>query len=148
MQLPYRPHDSWLGLQFPADYDLSGGRLAYTAHFAAQANPPARLCGLLLDEWTEVLPAAEETSGLAFHFNRPNSEPPQVFLLALSPRISGAWQWPDLVDAVRDAFVEARMRAVEPAQLDTQAYARFLPAVIMAATARPITIGLNLSMNV
>ena len=143
LQLPYRPGDVWLGLRFPDDYNHNGDRLAYTAHFAVPFDKTSRQCGLLIDEWTEVIPAAAETTGLAFHYDRPGAEPPQAMLLALSPRMSGGWQWPDLVDAVRETFAEARLRAVEPAQID----ARFLPATIMAATSHPVTIGVNLAMN-
>jgi hypothetical protein len=147
LQLPYRPDDVWLGLRFPDNYQHDGDRLAYTAHFAVPFDPAARQCGLLIDEWTEVLPAAEETTGVVFHYDRPNTEPPQAMLLAMSPRMSGGWQWPDLVDAVRETFAEARLRAVEPAQVDGEPYAQFLPAAITAATQFPITIGLNLAMN-
>jgi hypothetical protein len=147
LQLPYRPDDVWLGLRFPDDYRHDGERLAYTAHFAVPFDKAARQCGLLIDEWTEVVPAVDETTGVVFHYDRPNTEPPQAMLLALSPRMSGGWQWPDLVDAVRETFAEARLRAVEPAQVDGEPYAQFLPAAIMAATHHPITIGVNLAMN-
>ena len=147
LQLPYRPDDVWLGLRFPDDYQHDGDRLAYTAHFAVSFDPAARQCGLLIDEWTEVLPAVEETTGVVFHYDRPNTEPPQAMLLAMSPRMSGGWQWPDLVDAVRETFAEARLRAVEPAQVDGEPHAQFLPAAITAATQFPITVGLNLAMN-
>lgn len=147
LQLPYRPDDVWLGLRFPDDYEHDGDRLAYTAHFAAPFDKTTRQCGLLLDEWTEVIPGAEETTGVAFHYDRPSTEPPQAMLLALAPRMSGGWQWPDLVDAVRETFAEARLRAVEPAQVDGEPYAQFLPAAITAATYHPITIGVNFAMN-
>jgi hypothetical protein len=42
---------------------------------------------------------------------------------------------------------EAKLRAVDPAQVDAAASGRFLPAAIMAATRHPITIGLNLAIN-
>ena len=147
LQLPYRPGDVWLGLRFPDDYNHDGDRLAYTAHFAVPFDKACRQCGLLIDEWTEVIPSAGETTGVAFHYDRPGTEPPQAMLLALSPRMSGAWQWPDLVDAVRETFAEARLRAVEPAQIDEEPYARFLAATIMPATSHPVTIGINLAIN-
>jgi hypothetical protein len=146
LQLPHRPGDVWLGLRFP-DYNHDGDRLAYTAHFTVPFDKTTRQCGLLIDEWTEVIPGASETTGVAFHYDRPGTEPPQAMLLALSPRMSGGWQWPDLVDAVKETFAEARLRAVEPAQIDDEPYARFLPATIMAASSHPVTIGVNLAMN-
>ncbi|MDZ4701898.1 MAG: hypothetical protein SH809_19460 [Rhodothermales bacterium] len=147
LQLPYRADDRWVALPFPDDYDFVGDRLLYTAHFSVDFDRNAAQCGLLVDEWTEVVPAKEETTGLTFHYDRPNSEPPQTILLALSPAFNGGWTWNDLVDSIRETMDEARLRAVEPAQVDESAYAAFLPAAIMASTRHPITIMLNLAMN-
>lgn len=147
IQLPYRENDRWLALPYPADYTFDGDRLLYTAHYAVPFNPGANQCGLLLDEWTEVIPTPEETTGITFNYDRPNAEPPQTLLLVTSPHLDGAWQWNDLVDAIRETLEEARLRAVEPTQVDDTSYARFLPATISAVTFHPITIMLNLSLN-
>ena len=40
------------------------------------------MAGLLIDEWTERVPAPSETTGVAFHFDEPESRPPQAILLA------------------------------------------------------------------
>jgi hypothetical protein len=120
----------------------------YTAHYATQFAPDAVQCGLLIDEWTEVIPGDSHNTGIAFHFDRPSSEPPQSLLL-VTPASWGAgrWQWDDLVQAVVETFELARLRAVEPRQIDSTPYAWFLPAVIMAATLREITIGTILAAN-
>ena len=132
-----------------------GDRLLYTAHYspyytahgADPFNPSANHCGLLLDEWTEVIPTREETTGITFNYDRPNAEPPQTMLLVTSPHLEGDWRWNDLVDAIRETMEEARLRAVEPTQVDDTPYARFLPTTISAATFHPITIMLNLALN-
>lgn len=147
LQLPFRADDRWLALEHPEDYDYEGERLLYTAHFSVSFDKTRPQCGLLIDEWTEVIPSKEETTGLAFHYDRPSTEPPQAWLLALSPSMEGGWQWDDLIACVRETFDEARLRAVEPTQIDRTPYARFLPAAIMAATRHPITIDLNLAEN-
>lgn len=147
IQLPYREADRWLALPYPADYDIDGDRLLYTAHYTVPFNPNANQCGLLLDEWTEVIPTPEETTGITFNYDRPNAEPPQTLLLVTSPHLEGAWQWNDLVDAIRETLEEARLRAIEPTQVDDTPYARFLPATISAVTFHPITIMLNLALN-
>jgi hypothetical protein len=147
MQLPYKAGDHWLALNFPADYQIDGDRLLYTAHYAAAFQKTQRQCGLLLDEWTEVIPANEETTGIAFHFDRPNSEPPQAMLLVTPAAFTGAWQWQDLVDALLETLDRAKKRAVEPVQVDATAYARFLPATIMAAALYQISISANLALN-
>ena len=68
-------------------------------------------------------------------------------LLALSPQLTGEWRWHDLVDTVRETMDLAKKRAVEPDQIDTTAYARFLPALVSAVTLHPITAALNLAFN-
>ena len=50
------------------------------------------------------------------------------------PRIDGEWQWTDLLGALDETLDLAKLRAVEPTQVDSTAYARFLPATAIAAT--------------
>ncbi|MGC1307096.1 MAG: hypothetical protein WA885_07695 [Phormidesmis sp.] len=147
IQLPYQENDSWLALPYPADYIFEGDRLLYTAHYTVPFSPSANQCGLLLDEWTEVIPTPEENTGITFNYDQPNAEPPQALLLVTSPQMNGEWRWNDLVDAVRETIEEARLRAVEPTQVDKTDYARFLPATLSAVTFRPLTIMLNLALN-
>jgi len=147
IQLPFRSNDTWLGLEIPPDYDNDGERLLYTAHYAQGFDKAAAQCGVLLDEWTEVIPTRDETTGITFHYDRPNCEPPQSMLLVTPPVFDGQWQWADLIDAVNETLDFAKLRAVEPRQLDSLSYARFLPAVIMASTMRPITIAADLAVN-
>ena len=57
IQLPFKEGDRWLALKFPDDRGPDGERLLYTAHYAAPFQKNARLSGLLIDEWTEVIPS-------------------------------------------------------------------------------------------
>ena len=147
IQLPYEDRDPWLGLELPAGFELSGDRLLYTAHYAASFEPGDDQCALLIDEWTETIPATTATTGIAAHYDGPGSQPPQSMLLVAPPARTGAWRWDDLVAAVTETLDLIRTRAVEPAQLDRTVYAQLLPATAMAATARAITITTDLSAN-
>ena len=153
LQFPQRENVPWLALEFPDTLPdatplvIDEDKLLYTAHFAVPFSETARQAGLLIDEWTEVVPSRTEDTGLAFHYDRPNSEPPQSLLLALPADFTGSWQWADLVDSVRETMDLAKRRAIEPDQMDTTAYARFLPAVISAVTLFPLTASLNFSFN-
>jgi hypothetical protein len=159
IQLPYKVEDHWLALQFPYDpdpttkkdpaknYQFDGDRLLYTAHYAVPFDRSQRQCGLLLDEWTEVIPSDNETTGIAFHYDRPNCEPPQTMLLITPPNFTGSWQWQDLVDTLNETLDMAKKRAVEPSQIDATPYARLLPSTIMATTLYQISIAANLSIN-
>jgi hypothetical protein len=143
LQLPYKPGDTWLGLEFPADYSIDNDKLLLTTHFAAPFDASTPQCGILIDEWTEVIPAKQEITGLTFHFDRPNTEPPQVCLLAISPQITGSWQWSDLVDTLSETLAMAKARAIEPDMIDNTGYGHFLPATVAAVTLHMITISAN-----
>lgn len=158
LQFPFRPGDSWLGLDFPKDYDIDRARLLYTAHFAA---PPARAFrGLLIDEWTEVIPGIRreagvgeenvhmQTTGVSFHFDRPNAEAPQSLLLVTPASWSGKWEWEDVTGALEWTFDLTRLRAVEPDKIHDPALSHLLPAAVMAAAAREVTISAVLAANV
>lgn len=147
VQFPYRRDDPWLALEFPPDFEIDEDRLLFTAHYA---DDPllgrAAQCGLLLDEWTEVLPATEETTGLAFHYDRPDSEPPQAMLLVVPPA-AAPLTVTDLVAAISETYDLAKSRAVEPVHLDGTAYAQLLPATVLSAADPAATIGTDLGTN-
>ncbi len=131
IQLPYRANDHWVGLELPEDYyqnhftdtdlvSLDKLSLVMDWHTAPNTTP---FVGLLLDEWTEKIPLAEEIAGLAFHYDQPNSKAPQSILLAVHPEnsdVSSSWQWHQLVNTLDTTLELAKMRAVEPDHLQTQ----------------------------
>ena len=147
LQLPFTANDRWTALEFDTATATSNNRLLYTAHFATAFNHAAPQSGLLLDEWPELVPATDVTSGVTFHFDRPSSQPPQVMLLAVPPAITGRWRWDDLVATLNETLDGTRMRGVEPSQVDASNYAQFLPATLMAVTLYQITIATNLALN-
>jgi hypothetical protein len=145
MQLPYEAGAPWVALQYPPEYQLNSDRLLYTAQYMTPFDKTARQCGLLLDEWTEVIPAADHTTGITFNFNRPNNEAPQTMLLITPAAASGAWQWDDLVGALNETLDLAKKRAVEPADIDSTPYAPLVPATVMAAMLYGISISTSLA---
>jgi hypothetical protein len=148
LQLPYRAGESWLALEIPEKPVIDSDRLLYTAHFAEPFDQTRPICGLLMDEWTEVIPGTQETTGIAFHFDRPNAEPPQTWLLALPAIRDGAWSWDELLAAINDTLDSAKRRAIEPVHVDDTAYSAFLPATMSAYTFPEISISNNLLRNV
>ncbi|RJQ81201.1 hypothetical protein D5S17_05510 [Pseudonocardiaceae bacterium YIM PH 21723] len=155
IQLPYVDGDHWLGLEFakdpdlPLDRQLREDRLLFTACYATGLGDREQ-CGLLLDEWTEVIPAERETTGIAVHYDRPDAEPPQAMLLVVPPIAEpdpqARWEPGDLVDAVAETFAMAKTRAVEPDHLGHTGYAHLLPATVMSATREPVTISTDLAL--
>ena len=147
LQLPFVPNDPWMALQFPPGTKLDFERLLYTAAFFAPFAKSAPQCGLLIDEWSEVIPEESLHTGVALHFDRPNCEAPQAMLLVTPSDFSGRWQWNDVVDAVNETFDLAKRRAVEPVHLGPTQYARFLPATIAAVTVNQLSISANFAIN-
>jgi hypothetical protein len=147
VQLPFVAGDRWTALEFDTANATTNDRLLYTAHFAAPFQPAGDQCGLMIDEWPEVVPGSDTVSGLTFHFDRPNSQPPQTMLLAVPPVLRGSWNWTDLIAMLNQTLDDAKKRGVEPAMVDSSNYAQFLPATVMAVTLYQITIATNLGLN-
>ena len=140
MQLPFETGAPWLAVQFPETFELTTDHLLYTCVYSQPFDPAARQCGVMIDEWTEVIPASTRDAAIAFNYNRPDNEPPQAILLVTSPSNGVNWQWAFLVDALNETLDLAKKRAVEPAFLDSTVYSRFLPATVTASTTYGITI--------
>lgn len=154
IQFPYHEdEDYWLAMEYPKKktddtlFKIDEDKLIYTSYYTKPFDKTKRQCGLLIDEWTEVIPAEEETTGLTFHYDRPNSEPPQTLLLVTPSEFKQSWQWKDVVDSLHETLDMAKKRAIEPSHIDTTDYARFLPALVSAVTVYPITAVLNLALN-
>ncbi len=149
VQLPHEANARWLALELAAGQEVAGDRLLLSMQLddSYSGDSPAQ-SGLLLDEWVETIPNREETTGLAFHFDRPNSEPPQSLLLAVTPQLTGGWQWDDLVDTLHETLELAKKRAVEPDALARTSYSQLLPALMTAVTRHVTTISLDFAMNI
>jgi hypothetical protein len=145
VQLPFKSAEyHWLALPFPETINLEeSNTLLYTAFVANGVSSPNEICGLLVDEWTELIPAKEETTGITFHFDRPNCESPQTLLLVTPTQLSGNWQWNDLVDALIYTMDSAKLRGIEPDNIDKTPFASFLPAILGAESLFPYSIVLD-----
>jgi hypothetical protein len=143
------PHaaEPWWALEWPASVTLPGERLLYTAHYPAALDTSRSQAGLLIDEWVEVVPGDTATTGVVFHYDAPNSEPPQAMLLVVPPDPSRGWEWDDVVDALHDTLDLARLRAIEPEAIAATAYAAFVPATVSEATVRGFGISANHAVN-
>ncbi|MEO5906562.1 MAG: hypothetical protein ABIQ11_07540, partial [Saprospiraceae bacterium] len=147
VQLPYSAGSyHWMAMPFPKNLNLEENDfLLYTALTSSVANTPGSASGFLIDEWTEVIPSEKEMTGLSFHYDRPNSEAPQTMLLVTPSKLTGMWEWQDIIDSMHFALDSARIRAVEPYHVDDSDYGRYLPALVSPVTRHPITIGMYLT---
>ncbi|OLR92888.1 hypothetical protein [Actinokineospora bangkokensis] len=137
-QLPYKAGDRWAGLP-AATGGSPGNRLAFTLHAPDGLPDNQGVRGLVVEEWTEVVPRTRETTGLAVHADSPDSAPPQAILLAVPPDGRADWDPQLLTDTVDEALSLAQLRAVDLEALhpvDPDALTdigQLLPATVLAA---------------
>jgi len=157
LQLPYRANDSWLAVEFPetnADgsaFTVIDDTLSIVIHGDTATATNKKQCGLLVDDWTELIPAKESTTGLSFNYNQPDAMAPQSLLLAVTPEETGSWNWDDLVSILNDTLLRAKLRAVEPRLLDKLKLAEtgvLLPAVLSSFSQFGLDISLDYRNNV
>jgi hypothetical protein len=127
IQLPRHPGTPWIGGEFTAPVPEGGLAVLRVGNLTGFSGLQS---GLVIDEWTENVPAAKATTGLGFHFNRPNATAPQALLLAVPPVLGAHWEWDALKGAVREAFDLAKLRALDPEALASGGYFQGLPAVL------------------
>ena len=124
--------DYWLGAEFPADYEPESDKLSlvvYQPELVNQGGSNDIRTGLLIDEWIEIIPNKEETSGIAFNYDQPDTEPPQTLLLAISPELKGNWKWENLLYTIEDTLDLTKIRLMEPEHLDQSMFSQVLPAI-------------------
>jgi hypothetical protein len=133
-QLPYEPGSPWLGqggLPESRDRDRrdrdTGGRVSIVAHLPHALGRDASVCGLMIDEWVEVIPNPTEMTGVAFQYDAPAAQAPNAILLAVPPDARSTWDADGLVSIVVEAFELAKLRAVDPEALVDVGH--FLPAL-------------------
>jgi hypothetical protein len=115
LQLPYSPAARWCALPFSSGARPSSGAVSITVHRPWKTSPTAKWAGLLLDEWSELIPSPVQQTAIAFHYPSPRAEAPQAVLVAIPPVAAATWSTQVLVDIVRETFELARIRLVTPA---------------------------------
>ena len=136
-QLPHGPGARWAALPL----DPKAGPPAAEVSFAinAPAGTPdltKPLAGIAVDEWSELIPGASETTGLTFHYDAPAARAPNVIVLAVPPDPAAQqWSLDALLDTVRETLELARMRSVTPKELSF--LGGFLPATYLPFTPKP-----------
>jgi hypothetical protein len=74
---------------------------------------------LVLDGWSESAPPETATTGVAFHYDAPRSQPPQVVLIAVPPP-SVAWSLSVLEAIVDETIASAKQRTIAPEDVRSQ----------------------------
>jgi hypothetical protein len=122
---------------------LTEPRHVALVHLPAGAKLPKPAAALLVDAWVEPVPNPQETAGVAFHLERPTSQPPQACLIAVPPDPAAPWSTATLEAVLAETLDAARMRAVPAEAL--QATTQLLPALQFAFNPAGETISTNFS---
>lgn len=141
-QLPFRDGERWVGLPVGAIRPPSG-RVSLVLHRPAAPAAGGIWAGLLVDEWTELIPNERELTGITFHYDNPGAEAPQAVLLAVPPTGKATWDLETVLDVLHETLDLAKLRAVD-AQL-VGGLGQLLPATLLAANAQRDTISTNFS---
>lgn len=141
VQFNYKPGDYWLGAEYPDSYQTIEDKLSVVLINPDRWRSAASQVqtGLVLDEWIEIIPGKEETTGIAINYDQPDATPPQAMLLAVTPVQTGKWEWEDLVFTLLDTLEMAKNRAVEPDHLDQSPLSHILPGILSEVVPPQIT---------
>ena len=125
-QTPHHPGAAWNGRPAPAYVDGATSLVLVGAEVLAPGRP---LAGLLVDELTELVPSATETTGVAFRYEPPTAMAPQALLLAVPPVTGEEWTGGGLNQVLLETIDLAHVRALAPNHLDL--VRQFLPATVL-----------------
>lgn len=129
IQIPHNSADKWMAIsQALTNYDQDKTSIMISYGFQEETDSTNRVinttnkqAGLLVDEWVEVIPSKEETTGVAMNFDQPNSKPPNCILFTVPHEETGNWGWDKLLSAVNETFYLAKQRAVSPDEISESA---------------------------
>ncbi len=140
-QVPHAPGAAWVALPFADEAHRPASGLVGLALLSAAGGVPAAnasWAGLLLDEWTELIPNADEATAVAIHYDDPGAEAPQAILVAVPPDDSTNWTLDTVTDVLRETLQLARLRAVDSDLLGDLSV--LLPATYLAANPKSDTV--------
>lgn len=131
-QTPYERGEPWVGGRGAP----RRGRTAFVAwrrrDGRALQDPADPVCGLLLDRWSELVPAAETDAAVAFHIDAPSTAAPNAILLCVPEAGLEAWSESGVLAHVLEAFDLAQLRTAQPQALG--GLAQFAPLSLIDNT--------------
>ena len=142
-QLPFVAGEDWAGRSAPTDSRTSLLFISANGQ-AALPDPTKPWRGLLLDQWTELVPAATAQTGLAFHYDSQNSEAPQVILMAIQSGQAGNWNLAELGAIVNETLDLAQIRPVDS---DLVALGQLVPPICLASNPLNLVVSTNIGPN-
>lgn len=131
VQLPHAKGQPWIGRAIRPNVGAVAADLSLVLHRSKSGAMPSRVAGLLIEQWSEVLPAPAETTGIAMQYDAPGAQAPQSILLAVHPsRKKAVWSSDLILSILSEAAELVAMRGLDLD--DLAAVGRFLPACYLA----------------
>jgi hypothetical protein len=136
MQLPVAPFPTadpahraqWVGFGFPAPLTAEPVT-SVVLHAPYAIDPAAGIALLVIDEYTEVVPEPQTTTGISFGYDAPGARPPQSILLCVPPVLGTPWSADALASVIGETIDLAKIRMVD---LSAVAWAgRFVPTLYL-----------------
>jgi hypothetical protein len=137
-QLPHADGARWVALPFAPGDRPTSDRVSLDLHRVVAPAATAPWAGILLDEWSETIPAMSESTGVAVHYDDPGAEAAQAVLIAVPPTSAATWDLATLEAILTETLELAKIRAVDFEVLGD--YAQLLPAIYLAANAANDTV--------
>lgn len=144
-QLPFQAGARWAALPFGAKRPPAG-LLSLALHRPVKPATNKTWAGIFLDDWTEVIPDAVETTAIGFHYDDPGAEAGQAVLLAVPPNNAEMWDIGTLAHILNETADLAKIRAVDLELLPL--LGQLLPAVYLATDLEDNTITTNFATKV
>jgi hypothetical protein len=130
VQLPHRPGAGWHALPFGAAGIPPHGSLGLVLHSWQPFNQANPFAGVVVDSWTDTVPADAEDTAVTFHYDAPGARAPQAMLLAVHPEPDpDTWNFDLLLDTVNEAVELAKLRTLSSVELAP--FGSFLPALYL-----------------
>jgi hypothetical protein len=136
-QLPFVPDEPWAGRTVPEQARLSLLLLSGDKTPPPLPDTTKRWRGLILDEWTELVPTNKVQTGLAFHYDSQAPKAPHAILACVHSGQPGPWSFPELEAIVNETIDLARIRPVDS---DVISLGQLMPAVMLAANTQHKTV--------
>lgn len=132
VQLPFAPNASWAALPFAdEDHRPPSGRVSIVLQRPSAPAATGAWAGLLVDEWSEIIPSASEQTAVSLQYDHPRAEAPQAVLIAVPPTGEAVWDFESLLDCVRETLHLAKVRGADLETLGT--IGQIVPALCLAS---------------
>lgn len=129
-QLPFTAGEPWLGREVFAGTGPAARR-GFAIHAPLGLDLAAPVAGLLVDSWSEAVPAPAHTTALAFQVEQPSAAPPQLIVLAVAGDLAQpSWRDLDVEAVVRETLDLAELRLVDGDLIDAGGH--YLPGLYFA----------------